>query len=126
MDVRNPWAVSHGNCDNGGSDEPIEKSEQIFGDHGMLFTARKRLGLLDDKVCVCLEAIAVAVRADVNFGRDNRVTSHADFILRRITDDTARTLGAIENCRVFLRYHKTSLSKSGDFRKNESEFSYFS
>ena len=92
----------------------------------MLFPPGKGLGLLDDEVCVRLESIAVAIRADVNFGRDNGIASHADFILRWVADNTARTLGAIENCGVFLRYHKTSVSKSLHFRKNESEFSYFS
>lgn len=64
----------------------------------MLLTARERVRLVDHQLLIVLKTVAVAVRADMHFSRNNRVTTSANLILRRVADNAASAFFAFLKC----------------------------
>ena len=82
--------------------------QQVLGHHRVLLAARQGVRLIDDYLLFLVKPVAVAVRADVNFGRHNRVTASTDLILRGIANDATSaffsfTKGWIKLCHTIRR-----------------------
>ena len=58
--------------------------EHIFAQNGLLLTLRQGFRLFHHITEVIFEAIAVAIRAQIDLGDDDRVTTAADFVLHRV------------------------------------------
>lgn len=68
---------------------------QILGHHGILLAVGEGFCLVDHELIVALEPIRMAVRANVDFVRHNRVATHADFIQSGVFDNATRPLGTV-------------------------------